>query len=352
MNTIPYLIDKLASEQQLTRNELLCIVNDNSYLHLLLEKADKVRNVIYGRNVFIRGLIEFSNYCKNDCYYCGIRCSNNKANRYRLSKEAILTCCKNGYSLGFRTFVLQSGEDLSYNAETMAQIVFNIKKQFPDCAITLSIGEKSKEAYQAYFDAGAERFLLRHEAANIALYNKLHPAKQAQAKRFQALEDLRAIGYQVGCGFMVGAPFQTNNDIVDDLMFIQGFKPEMVGIGPFIPHPQTPFAKYPTGNVELTLKLIAIIRQLIPTVLLPATTALASTVQDGQIKGIKAGANVIMPNLSPINVRNKYSIYPNKTSSSSEAAEMLSNTKKQLAQNNFSISTDRGDCRHFKTKLD
>lgn len=309
----------------------------------LYKHAREIADQVYGKRIFKRGLIEFTNYCKNDCYYCGIRRSNTNAQRYRLEKETILECCKTGYTLGFRTFVLQGGEDAYFTDERICEIVSAIHKQYPDCAITLSIGEKSKESYQKYFDAGANRYLLRHETANKAHYEKLHPNTLSLEQRKQCLLDLKEIGYQVGCGFMVGSPYQTMETIYEDLCFIKELQPHMVGIGPFIPQKDTPFAKESAGTLEMTLRLLAIIRLLHPHVLLPATTALGTIHENGRELGILAGANVVMPNLSPIDVREKYKLYDNKICMGDEAAEGDANLRERMKKIGYELVVDRGD---------
>lgn len=339
------LIDKLSQTQLLSRDELtLLIDNRNEELaEYLFQKAREVRQQYYGHKIFVRGLIEISNCCRNDCLYCGIRRSNDQAVRYRLTSDEILECCETGYKLGFRTFVLQGGEDLSFTDDKIVALIREIKQRFPDCAVTLSIGEKSHESYLRYFEAGADRYLLRHETAHAAHYAQLHPAEMSHARRMQCLRSLKAIGYQTGTGFMVGSPFQTTDNIVEDLLFMADFKPEMVGIGPFIPHHETPFAQQPGGTLELTVYLLAIIRLLLPKVLLPATTALGTIDPNGREKGILAGANVIMPNLSPQSVRQKYMIYDNKLSSGLEAAEYLNQLKETMQSIGYQIIESRGD---------
>lgn len=310
----------------------------------LYAQAREVADEIYGKRVFKRGLIEFTNYCKNDCYYCGIRRSNTCAERYRLDKETILTCCKRGYELGYRTFVLQGGEDGYFTDERVCEIVSEIHKNYPDCAITLSIGEKSKESYQKYFDAGANRYLLRHETANEEHYAKLHPAELSLKTRKQCLWNLKEIGYQVGCGFMVGSPYQTISTLYEDLKFIKELEPHMVGIGPFIPQKETPFAKETAGTLEMTLRLLAIIRLIHPHVLLPATTALGTIHEQGRELGIMAGANVVMPNISPTDVREKYKLYDNKVCTGDEAAEGDANLQLRMKNIGYELVCDRGDC--------
>ncbi|MDE5779626.1 MAG: [FeFe] hydrogenase H-cluster radical SAM maturase HydE [Lachnospiraceae bacterium] len=346
MNTIlTTAIDKLVSHRPLGQEEFVAIIEGNSVelRNELSLPADRERKQYFGNRIYIRGLIEFSNYCKNNCYYCGIRCGNQALCRYRLTAEDILSCCQKGYQSGFRTFVLQSGEDPYFQDEQLAAIVSAIHWRFPDCAITLSIGERSMESYKRLFDAGASRYLLRHETADAAHYVKLHPASMSYKNRMQCLKDLKEIGYQTGCGFMVGSPFQTPEHLAKDLLFIQAFKPHMVGIGPFISHRDTPFSGCANGTLELTLLLISILRLMQPTLLLPATTALATIHPEGRDLGILAGANVVMPNLSPAHVRKDYSLYDNKSCTEAEAAESISSLKERMAQIGFQIVTDRGD---------
>lgn len=337
--------DKLLHRQPLNRKEFTALLDNNTgtLREQLSAAADEAKRKYFGNKVYIRGLIEFSNYCKNDCYYCGIRHSNQFADRYRLSKEDILLCCREGYGLGFRTFVLQSGEDPFYTDEHMIDIISSIHKMYPDCAITLSLGERSKESYKRLFDAGADRYLLRHETANKAHYNLLHPASMSYEHRMQCLQDLKDIGYQVGCGFMVGSPHQTSEMLADDLLFIQDFKPHMVGIGPFISHKDTPFAEETSGTLEDTLLLLSILRLMQPALLLPATTALGTISPTGREKGIQAGANVVMPNLSPTKTRAKYSLYDNKICTGDEAAECIHCMDMRMKRIGHEILVDRGD---------
>ena len=301
------LADKLETEGNLTDDELKAVLlfDAPGFDEYLAGKARAVREKHYGKEVYLRGLIEFTNYCKNNCYYCGIRRGNANAERYRLSEDLILSCCDMGYELGFRTFVLQGGEDPYYTDELVVSIVSAIKERHPDCAVTLSIGEREKESYQKFFDAGAERYLLRHETADKAHYGMLHPDELSFDHRMQCLKNLKEIGYQVGTGMMVGSPYQTTEHLVKDLRFLKDFGPEMVGMGPFIPHHDTCFADSPAGTVEMTVRLLAVIRLLLPDVLLPATTALGTIDPIGREKGLLAGANVIMPNLSPADVRSR-----------------------------------------------
>lgn len=339
------IILKLENERFLSDSEFRALLEDDSAetAELLAERANAVKQRVYSNKVYIRGLIEFTNYCKNDCYYCGIRRSNNNAERYRLTKEQILDCCENGYSLGFRTFVLQGGEDLYFSDEKMADIIGEIKALYPDCAVTLSLGERSRESYEIMFRAGADRYLLRHETANSAHYAKLHPPALSLDNRKKCLWDLKEIGYQVGCGFMVGSPYQNTDCIIEDLKFIRELKPHMVGIGPFIPHKDTPFHDRAQGGLELTLKLISILRLMDPYLLLPATTALGTIHPKGREMGILAGANVVMPNLSPRNVRKKYTLYDNKICTGDEAAECVICLKNRMAGIGHEIVVSRGD---------
>ena len=288
-------------------------------------------------------MVEFTNYCKNNCYYCGIQGSNPNANRYRLSKEEILSACENGYQLGYRSFVLQGGEDPHYTDEVMVPIVAEIRKRYPDCAITLSLGERSKESYQKLYDAGADRYLLRHEAADPELYQKLHPESLSLENRIQCLWNLKEIGYAVGTGFMVGAPYQTVENLADDLLFIKELDPQMVGIGPFIPHHDTRFANEKAGSVEFTLKLLSVIRLLLPKVLLPATTALGTLDPLGREKGLCAGANVVMPNLSPVENRKQYELYDNKICTGDEAAKCKNCLSARVRSAGYELVEDRGD---------
>lgn len=340
------LAEKLIRQQELTKEEyveLLKQYDNKEVAERLAQEAVRLRKENYGEKVFIRGLIEFTNYCKNNCYYCGIRGGNKNAVRYRLSKEEILSCCENGYELGFRTFVLQGGEDLHYTDELMADIVREIKQKYPDCAVTLSIGERSYESYKILKEAGADRYLLRHETANEQLYGYLHPSNLSLKNRMKCLQDLKSLGYQVGAGFMVGSPTQTLENLAEDLVFLKEFEPQMVGIGPFIPHHDTKFAEEEAGSVELTVFLLSIIRIILPKVLLPATTALATASEDGREKGLKAGANVVMPNLSPTDNRKKYDLYDNKVSTGGEAAESLEILGRLIAKAGYRMVKERGD---------
>lgn len=339
------IITKLAEKQDISDEELLYLLerSDKYTDSYLFNKADSVRREIYGDEVYIRGLIEFTNYCKNDCYYCGIRRSNKSASRYRLDKGEILSCCKEGYALGFRTFVLQGGEDPYYNDEIMCDIISEIRALYKDCAITLSIGEKSRESYERYYKAGANRYLLRHETADSAHYAKLHPSSMSLENRKRCLYDLKEIGYQVGSGFMVGSPYQTTENIISDIRFLKELMPDMIGIGPYITHAGTPFKDFKSGSLELTLRLISILRLMFPYALIPATTALGTVHPIGRELGLKAGANVVMPNLSPKSVRKLYELYENKICTGEESAECRACLEKRVSAAGYRIVTAVGN---------
>ncbi|MBR5826223.1 MAG: [Clostridia bacterium] len=339
------IISKLIKEHSLTLNEyqkLTCGYNEE-LAAVLRDEAVRLRKEIYGNAVYIRGLIEISNICKNDCLYCGIRKSNGLFERYRLSSDEILECCDYGYTLGFRTFVLQGGEDGFFTDEYLCELVAKIKKEHPDCAVTLSLGERSEESYKKLFHAGADRYLLRHETADSDHYSKLHPENLTFENRISCLESLKKTGFQVGCGFMVGSPYQTPEAIAKDLKFIEEFKPDMCGIGPFIPHKDTPFRDYPAGSVDFTCFLLSIIRIIKPDILLPSTTALGTLSENGREKGILSGANVVMPNLSPEEARSRYMLYNNKLNTGVESAEKLEELKQRINAIGYEIVTDRGD---------
>jgi biotin synthase len=340
------LVEKLIQNHELEKEEyvqLLRNVHDKEVRETLQIEAVRLRKKYYGNKIYIRGLIEFTNYCQNNCYYCGIQARNNKVVRYRLTHEEILECCKNGYELGFRTFVLQGGEDLWFTDEKMIAIIQDIKKNYPDCALTLSIGEKSYETYQKFRQAGVDRYLLRHETANEEHYQFLHPCSMDFNHRQQCLYDLKSLGYQVGAGFMVGSPKQTLECLAEDLIFLKKLSPQMVGIGPFIPHHETIFADQPSGSLEMTLFLLSIIRIILPQVLLPATTALGTIDPHGRERGILAGANVIMPNLSPVRNRKQYDLYDHKICMGEEAAECRGSLEKQMISIGYEIVNERGD---------
>lgn len=344
MNSLK-LCEKLAREHSLSEEEYAFLIDNRNEesARFLAREAVEVRRAVYGNRVFIRGLIEISNICRNDCLYCGIRKSNLNARRYRLTEEEILGCCKTGFELGFRTFVLQGGEDGYYTDERLTGLISKIKMLYPDCAVTLSLGERSRESYQALFDAGADRYLLRHETADKAHYESLHPPGMSFDSRMKCLRDLKEIGYQTGCGFMVGSPGQTSRHIAKDLKFIENFSPEMCGIGPFIPHRDTPFAHEKAGSAELTCFLLSVIRLIKPNILLPATTALGTVENDGREKGLLAGANVVMPNLSPVSVRKKYELYNNKICTGEESARCIKCLETRIKSTGFELSCERGD---------
>ncbi len=342
---VKQLIDKLEASGSLTKEEYILLLNHRSpdLAEYLFEKSRNIAHQYFGNRIYTRGLIEFTNHCKNDCFYCGIRAGNQNIARYRLSKAEILHCCADGYSLGFRTFVLQGGEDGFYRDKDMVDIITEVKSRYPDCALTLSIGEKSTDSYKAFYEAGADRYLLRHETANAAHYQMLHPKSQTLQNRKQCLWALKEIGYQVGTGFMVGSPFQTAECLAEDLLFIQELSPQMIGIGPFIPHHDTPFFDRAKGSLELTLFLIGILRLLMPNALIPATTALGTIHPQGREKGILAGANVVMPNLSPVGVRKKYELYDNKICTGEEAAECWFCLQGRMQSIGYELVVDRGD---------
>lgn len=338
------LLEKLEKERMLTKDQWIQLIGSREvYESQAAALAKKIREEHFGNQIYVRGLIEFTNYCKNDCYYCGIRRSNRNAERYRLTIEQILECTDTGYELGFRTFVLQGGEDGYYTDERLEEIIKAIKEKHPDCALTLSLGERSRKSYELFYQAGADRYLLRHETADANHYQRLHPEEMSYQHRMNCLKELKAIGYQVGCGFMVGSPGQTEETLAEDMLFIQEFQPHMVGIGPFVPHHETPFGREPGGTVEDTLYLLSLIRILKPTVLLPATTALGTIDPRGREKGILAGANVVMPNLSPTNVRKKYELYDNKICTGDEAAECRSCLSNRMKTIGCELVTHRGD---------
>lgn len=343
------LINKLNQEHTLSFPEWKQLLQspERETAEYLRERAREVTDRVFGRQVYVRGLIEFTNICRKDCYYCGIRKSNACVERYRLTEEEILDCCKEGYEAGLRTFVLQGGEDGYFTEERLCTLVSEIHTRYPDCAITLSVGEWERESYERFYAAGGSRYLLRQETANEEHYGKLHPENQKYSTRIECLKNLKTIGYQTGCGFLVGSPYQTIDCIIEDLLFLERFRPQMVGIGPFLPAKNTPFEAESAGSSELTLFLLSAIRLMLPEVLLPATTALGTARSDGRLQGLLHGANVIMPNLSPARVRDKYALYDNKVHSGNEAAEHLEALRKELAQENFTVAISRGDAPGF-----
>ena len=337
------IVEQLYQNRTLPDGDLKELIESSQYDEELFMRADELRRCYYGTDVYIRGLIEFTNYCKNDCYYCGIRRSNAEVSRYRLTEEQILECCRQGYELGFRTFVLQGGEDGYYTDDRMCGIVQNIRREFEDCAITLSLGERSYESYLRLFKAGADRYLLRHETASEEHYRMLHPSSLKAEERKQCLWNLKEIGYQVGSGFMVGSPYQTTEYLIDDLRFLQELKPAMIGIGPFIPHKDTPFGECAGGTLELTLRMVAILRLMFPYALIPSTTALGTIHPRGRELGLAAGANVVMPNLSPVGVRKLYELYDNKICTGEESAQCRGCLERRVNSAGYHIVTARGD---------
>ncbi|WP_193725985.1 [FeFe] hydrogenase H-cluster radical SAM maturase HydE [Anaerosacchariphilus polymeriproducens] len=342
---IEELMIKLENQKWLEKAEWIQLIEGRTEQtsQFLFERAREIRNRYYGNEIYVRGLIEFTNYCKNDCFYCGIRKSNQDAIRYRLSLEEIMECCATGYALGFRTFVLQGGEDPYYSKNRMVEIISTIRKQYEDCAITLSIGEKDYDEYKAYYQAGADRYLLRHETADETHYQSLHPQSLSLENRKKCLWDLKEIGFQVGTGFMIGSPNQTSQSLARDMMFISELKPHMIGIGPFISHHKTPFSDEINGTLEETLYFIGLLRLLRPGCLIPATTALGTIDPRGREKGIQAGANVVMPNLSPVSVRKKYDLYDNKICTGDEAAECRNCLTQRMQNIGHQIVISRGD---------
>ena len=338
------LVDKLAKNTVLDRDEYLTLIkNKDGVREYAAELAGKVRRQHYGDRIFIRGLIEFTNHCRNNCYYCGIRAGNSCVERYRLSPDEIVSCADSGHELGFRTFVLQGGEDVLYTDDILVDIISRIKKKYPDCAVTLSIGERSDESYKRLKEAGADRYLLRHETVNPEHYKKLHPVDMSHENRLRCLRRLKELGYQTGAGFMVGSPGQTDEDLADEMLFLKELDPQMVGIGPFIPHKDTPLGGESPGSAQMTTFLLSLIRLTLPGVLLPATTALGTIDPMGREKGIMAGANVLMPNLSPAGVRDKYLLYDNKICTGDEAAQCINCLKLRMEKTGYRIVTERGD---------
>lgn len=350
MSRATELITRLSENGSLSVSEYLELIQARSPESAaeLRARADEKRREVYGDAVYIRGLIEISNICKNDCYYCGIRRSNTACQRYRLTPEEILECCREGHALGFRTFVLQGGEDGYYTDGRLCNLISDIKKLYPDSAVTLSLGERSRESYARLKAAGADRYLLREETADAEHYSLLHPEAMSHKTRLSCLADLSELGYQVGAGFMVGSPYQTPEHLARELKFIEELSPAMCGIGPFIPQRDTPLGNCTAGSIELTCYLLSILRLIKPTLLLPATTALASLHPDGRKLGLLSGANVVMPNLSPASVRKKYALYDGKRSDGSEAAECLASLKEEIESVGLCVVTDRGDAKSFE----
>ena len=351
MEKLKKLVDKLYDTGHLEKDEYVTLIENRDIIKdYLFSLSSQIREKYYGKDVYLRGLIEFTSYCKNNCYYCGIRAGNNQAERYRLTKEQILECCEVGYDLDFRTFVLQGGEDPFFTDDMVCDIVKTIKSRYPDCAVTLSIGEKSEESYRRFFDAGADRYLLRHETADPEHYSKLHPSSLTAQKRQECLFTLKKIGFQTGAGFMVGSPYQTTENLADDLLFLERLKPEMVGVGPFIPHHATPFGDMKQGTAELTIFMVALVRLILPTALLPATTALGTITPNGRELALKVGANVVMPNLSPTDVRSKYLLYDNKICTGDESAQCRKCLEGRVISAGYKVVRSRGDHTSFKER--
>lgn len=345
------IIEKLYKTNDASKEELLYLLDniDENSKELLIKRANETRKKYYENKVYMRGLIELTSFCKKDCLYCGLRRHNKNADRYRLTLDEILECVRKGDKLGYKTFVLQGGEDEYFTDDKMVEIIKAIKSEFPDNAITLSLGERSYDSYKRMYDAGSDRYLLRHESASKELYESIHPGEPFE-KRRNCLKNLKDIGYQSGAGFMVGIPGQTNEDLVNDLRFVKEFEPAMCGIGPFIPHKDTPLRNYEHGSLEKTVICLAIVRLLLPKVLLPATTALSSIDPKGREEGLKAGGNVIMPNLSPMSVRKKYSLYDNKAYILDEDAEYRTMIEQKINEAGYEVEVSRGDNPEFRKK--
>ncbi len=343
---VKQLIDKLEKDRALSKAEWTEVFGswDESDRSYAAEKARGISRAVFGNKIYIRGIVEFSNVCRNDCLYCGIRRSNTNAQRYRLTDDEILECCDEGYGMDFRTFVLQSGEDYAaYPPERMAGLVRRIKQAHPDCAVTLSLGELERDALALLREAGADRYLLRHETANEEHYRRLHPAEMSFSHRMECLRTLKELGYQTGAGIMVGSPYQTEECLADDMVFLGSFEPHMIGIGPFLPHKDTPFRDFPKGSCELTLFILSLCRIMLPSVLLPATTALGTIRPDGREQGVLAGANVIMPNLSPAAVRKKYMLYDGKICTEDSSDECRFCIQGRMKRIGYEIEISRGD---------
>ncbi len=337
------IIRNIAQKHSADAEDLIAVIGDDSCDEMLFRCADDIRQKVYGTDVYIRGLIEFTNHCKNNCLYCGIRRDNKAIERYRLSDEEIYGCCDEGYSLGFRTFVLQGGEDSYYTDDKLCRIVSTIKGKYPECAVTLSVGERSAQSYERLFESGADRYLLRHETASEDHYKKLHPKEMSFKNRMECLKTLKRIGFQTGAGFMVGSPYQTAENLAEDLLFLKRLEPEMVGIGPFIPQGDTPFKDFSQGTLRNTLVMVALTRLLLPNALIPSTTALGTIHPMGRELGLKAGANVVMPNLSPTRFRKLYALYDNKICTGDESAQCRNCLEKRVSSAGYRIVTGRGD---------
>lgn len=340
-----YLVDKLRKEHSLSRRQYkdLLTTSDSQVVDYLMRQAREVAQQQFGKGIYLRGLIELSNVCRNNCLYCGIRCSNCHIGRYTLTADQVMACCEQGYDIGFRTFVIQGGEWDEQRSPWIAELIQQIRQRWPDCAITLSLGEHPRETYAMWREAGADRYLLRHETHNRRLYSLLHPQEMSHAHRLQCLDWLKELGFQVGCGIMVGAPFQTIDSVVDDIEYLIAFGPHMIGMGPFIPQRDTPLGRFPAGSVDLTARLYAILRLAMPMALIPSTTAMATLAPDGRLRGILAGANVVMPNLSPTDTRQLYALYNNKASLGAESAQGIKMLADELSSIGYHIDWSRGD---------
>ena len=340
-----YLAQRLVCERTLHAEQFRALIElcDDHTLDYLRQEAVRTAQKRFGLGIFVRGLIEISSFCRNDCFYCGLRRSNRSAERYRLSHEQIMECCEEGYQAGLRTFVLQGGEDGQLTDEWLEDIISAIRKKYPDVAITLSLGERSRESYERLYLAGATRYLLRHEAADKELYCSIHPTEMSYDNRIACIENLKAIGYQTGMGMMVGVAGQSADSLVQDLLLLERLQPQMIGIGPFIPHRDTPLGDRPAGDLRRTLLMLSIVRIMHPDALIPSTTALATLTPEGRKLGVLSGANVIMPNLTPQSERRKYAIYENKAASGSEAIEGLRELERELAEIGYHIDYSRGD---------
>lgn len=338
-------IDRLSRERRLKREDWVALFSTHTQAErdYATTLARERTVATFGKTIYFRGIVEFTNYCRNNCMYCGIRRDNHRAVRYRLSPEDILYCCQEGYDNGFRTFVLQGGEDAYFTDERMCALVRQIKERFSDCAVTLSLGERSRASYQALFEAGADRYLLRHETADPSHYARLHPPELSLAHRIQCLQELKEIGYQTGCGCMVGTPYQTPETLAEDMLLMERLQPEMVGLGPFIPHQDTPLGNCPMGSISTTLFVISLCRLMLPWALIPSTTALGTADQEGRKQGVLAGCNVVMPNLSPLAVRKKYMLYDNKVGTEMTAAEGIALLRRQMKEIGYEVVTGRGD---------
>lgn len=343
-------VERLRQQQRLTDAEYeeLLTTRDAETRSVLRQAAVEVQQKHFGNKVYLRGLIELTNHCKNNCCYCGIRRDNRSVQRYRLTEDDVLECCKTGAALGFQTFVMQGGEDGYFTDERLVPLIRKMKEIAPGCAVTLSLGERSYESYARLREAGADRYLLRHETASADHYGKLHPPEMSLTHRMQCLADLKKLGYQTGCGMMVGSPHQTIDHLIADLRFIEEFQPEMVGIGPFMPHHDTPFREYPAGSADLTLRLLSIVRLILPQVLLPSTTALGTLLPDGLEQGVLAGANVIMPNLTPCAVRSSYLLYDGKDTAAKDTVDLLEERGRRFAAIGYEIVHQRGDSPKFR----